>query len=100
MVETGVSQSIAIKRVNNVRKNFNRCYRLSFWLCDSVFCIFLGDDMKVGDIVRIAPEWRDDPNDSQAYEVIEWTGDRGFISPVIWRWEIRPTELVTFEMIA
>lgn len=53
--------------------------------------------MKIGTIVRIKAEWE---GDSTPYIIVEWNGDRGFISPVEWpHGEITPQELVREEMI-
>jgi hypothetical protein len=51
-----------------------------------------------GQIVRIKPEWE---GDSSLYLITEWNEDRGFITPIDWKWSegIRPQELVREEMI-
>jgi len=55
-----------------------------------------------GDIVLIADNWKDRPEDTTEYVILEWNIDRGFISPVRWQelgLSIKPVNLVTAEMI-
>jgi hypothetical protein len=52
---------------------------------------------KVGDVVRIRPEWE---GDHSPHVIVEWNGDRGIISPQHWpHGRIVPRELVRAEMI-
>jgi hypothetical protein len=50
-----------------------------------------------GDIVQFSPAFSDGDND--AYFIVEWNGNRGFISPLTPLFTIQPQELVTAEMI-
>ena len=54
-------------------------------------------EFKVGDRVFVRPEW---DGDETPMVVVEWNGDRGFISPESWsHGPIAPRELVSAEMI-
>ena len=55
-------------------------------------------NLRQGKVVRIKPEWE---GDSSLYLITEWNEDRGFITPIDWKWSegIRPQELVREEMI-
>lgn len=35
----------------------------------------------------------------ELFRVVEWNGDRGFVSPIKWDWPIVPQELVHLEHI-
>ena len=55
------------------------------------------EPFKTGDIVLIKKEW---DGDKTPHVIVEWNGDRGFISPVNWEHgQIVPRELVREEMI-
>jgi len=49
------------------------------------------------EIVKFKPEWAD--GDESEYVVVEDNGDRLLVSPIVWKWAIRPTELVKREMV-
>lgn len=56
-----------------------------------------GEPFKIGDIVIIKDEWG---GDDTPHVIVEWNGDRGFISPQTWEHGmIVPRELVRDEMI-
>lgn len=56
------------------------------------------DKMVKGSLVRIKAEWRNIENEG-IYEVMESNGDRLFISPIVWRGDIRCQELVRDYMV-
>jgi hypothetical protein len=55
--------------------------------------------MKVGDIVKIRPEWQDTGEDAARYLIVEWNEDRGFVIDPECILPINPRMLVTIEMI-
>jgi len=56
-----------------------------------------GEPFKIGDIVIIKDEWG---GDDTPHVIVEWNGDRGFISPQTWEHGmIVPRELVRAEML-
>ncbi len=57
--------------------------------------IRLCESFKKGDFVVIKKEYRDKNETDEPYVIVEWNGDRGYISPIHWKHgPLVPRELV------
>lgn len=54
----------------------------------------MDSQFKAGDIVIIKSEYRNSDEGDERYVVVEWNGDRGFITLVESDFKIKPNELV------